>query len=262
MANLAHVSLPDLKALAQALDRGHIRPPFEHEALLSLDLANLSDTIDFLRPLSVDAVRAILAVAIGEREERPVPRLDLVWTGPEAKISPARDTGMVVRELFDKARRDVLICGFTFDHGEEIFRPLHAAMVEHGVETALFLDVAGSWKKDQEGTTAEADARVSKAVDFFFAENWTFGDPKPRIYYDPRTVKPFSKVSLHAKCIVVDQRKTLVTSANFTDRGQTRNIEVGVLIEDVAFATRLHEQWWGLVSSNLLAESSSTPRGR
>jgi hypothetical protein len=49
--------------------------------------------------------------------------------------------------MFAAARRDVLICGFTFDHGEEIFRPLYDAMVEHGVETTIFLDVAGSWKK-------------------------------------------------------------------------------------------------------------------
>lgn len=252
MAHLVDVELPDLKALARALDRGQARPPFEHEALLSLGLAHLSEAIDFLRPLSTAGIRAVLAVAIAEREERPEPRLDLVWTGPEAKISPARDTGMVVRELFGKARRDVLICGFTFDHGEEIFRPLHRVMAEHGVETALFLDVVGSWDKGQQGTTSEADGRVMEAVDHFFAKNWTFGNPQPEIYYDPRTVQPYSQVSLHAKCIVVDRRKTLVTSANFTDRGQTRNIEVGVLIEDVAFATRLHEQLWGLVSAGLM----------
>ncbi len=257
MASLVNVELPDLKALARALERGHVRPPFEHEALLSLGLAHLSEAIDFLRPLDVDAVRTVLAVVIAEREERPVPRLDLVWTGPEAKISPARDTGMVVRELFGEARRDVLICGFTFDHGEEIFRPLHAVMTEHAVETTVFLDVGGSWKKGQERTTAEADDRVTRAVDLFFAENWTFGDPRPALFYDPRTVQPYSVVSLHAKCVVVDRRKTLVTSANFTDRGQTRNIEVGVLIEDVAFATRLHEQWWGLVSAGLVRRPTS-----
>ena len=36
MAGLVDVELPDLKALARALDRGHLRPPFEHDALLSL----------------------------------------------------------------------------------------------------------------------------------------------------------------------------------------------------------------------------------
>jgi len=59
----------------------------------------------------------------------------------------------------------------------------------------------------------------------------------------------------HAKCIVVDDREALVTSANFTDRGQTRNIEVGVLIEDSRFASRLAGQWRGLVETGLVEKT-------
>ena len=50
-------------------------------------------------------------------------------------------------------------------------------------------------------------------------------------------------VSLHAKCVVVDEAISLVTSANFTDRGQDRNIELGVQVHDAAFAHRLVEHW-------------------
>jgi len=58
--------------------------------------------------------------------------------------------------------------------------------------------------------------------------------------------------SLHAKCVVVDARITLIGSANFTDRGQTRNIEVGVLIDDAAFARQVALQWQGLVNQKLV----------
>lgn len=51
--------------------------------------------------------------------------------------------------------------------------------------------------------------------------------------------------SLHAKCVVVDERWVLVTSANFTDRGQTRNVEVGVLLDDAGFAGVLEAQFVG-----------------
>ena len=54
---------------------------------------------------------------------------------------------------------------------------------------------------------------------------------------------------LHAKCVVVVARWSLVTSANFTDRAQTRNIELGVLIEDQAFARTVVTQWRALVSA-------------
>ncbi len=44
----------------------------------------------------------------------------------------------------------------------------------------------------------------------------------------------------------------LVGSANFTDRGQTRNIEAGVLIEDEAPTRELAGQWRGLVAAGLV----------
>ena len=65
-----------------------------------------------------------------------------------------------------------------------------------------------------------------------------FGPPYPDVYYGPRsaiTGPPW--VSLHAKCIVVGDELAFVTSANFTERGQTRNLAVGVSIEDRYFAT-------------------------
>jgi len=61
-----------------------------------------------------------------------------------------------------------------------------------------------------------------------------------------------TRASLHAKCIIVDDERTLVTSANFTDRGQSRNIEAGVVIEDKVFSEELAGQWRQLVSEGLL----------
>jgi phosphatidylserine/phosphatidylglycerophosphate/cardiolipin synthase-like enzyme len=45
---------------------------------------------------------------------------------------------------------------------------------------------------------------------------------------------------------------TLIGSANFTDRGQTRNIEIGVLIEDEQFAKQVLTQWQGLIGAGLI----------
>jgi phosphatidylserine/phosphatidylglycerophosphate/cardiolipin synthase-like enzyme len=81
---------------------------------------------------------------------------------------------------------------------------------------------------------------------------WPFGDPKPVVYFDPRTAEERSPVSLHAKCVVIDHEYALVTSANFTDRGQTRNIEAGVAIEDRAFAASLERQWSSLVEAGVV----------
>jgi len=45
--------------------------------------------------------------------------------------------------------------------------------------------------------------------------------------------------SLHAKCVVVDNEYVFVSSANFTEAGQERNIEVGLNIRKPWLAERL-----------------------
>jgi phosphatidylserine/phosphatidylglycerophosphate/cardiolipin synthase-like enzyme len=59
-------------------------------------------------------------------------------------------------------------------------------------------------------------------------------------------------VGFAPKCIVVDDERSFVTSANFTGRAQSRNIEAGVLIEDKAFAEELAGHWRQLVSEGLV----------
>jgi phosphatidylserine/phosphatidylglycerophosphate/cardiolipin synthase-like enzyme len=193
-----------------------------------------------------------LDIAVAERVHRPPPHLKLVWTGPESQGATARDTAMLVTELFENARKEVLIAGFRFDDGVDIFAPLHRVMVEHGVRTTVFIDIdiPGEAK-----TVAGADEYARRAVEIFLCENWPFGEPRPAVYYDPRTALPGPPwVSLHAKCVVVDERLTFVTSANFTDRGQTPNVELGVLIEDGGFARNVAAQWL----NGLSKQSAST----
>jgi phosphatidylserine/phosphatidylglycerophosphate/cardiolipin synthase-like enzyme len=57
---------------------------------------------------------------------------------------------------------------------------------------------------------------------------------------------------LHAKCVVVDRRVAFVTSANFTEAAQTRNIEVGALIRCERFAARLAVHFETLADAGLL----------
>jgi phosphatidylserine/phosphatidylglycerophosphate/cardiolipin synthase-like enzyme len=229
--------------------QGRLVAPLTVSALAAHGVGKDADgLVTLLGDLSTVGVRVALEVVLAERAHRPPPHLDLVWTGPEARNARGRDTAIVVRQLFSEARKTVLVGGFSFDHGEAIFAPLHQAMVEHGVQASLFLDIEG-----HAPIPSEADTYATAQIDRFFTKNWPFGPPRPDVYYDPRTAvagPPWA--SLHAKCVVVDDRSALITSANFTDRGQTRNIEAGVRIDDPDFAQKLATQWRGLVSTQLL----------
>ena len=87
-----------------------------------------------------------------------------------------------------------------------------------------------------------------------FVENEWPGTRLPRVYYDPRSLKPTPATAsaLHAKCVVVDGLQALVTSANFTEAAQTRNVELGLLVDDRAVAGRIEEHFRSLIRNGFL----------
>lgn len=250
---LSALSLATLRALTDATERGTLSCPISPTGISSAGFAVQREVLlRALADLDRTAVLAVLRAVIAERIHQRASNLELVWTGPLTPQAANRDTGVVMRQLFTRAEHDVLIGGFRFDAGADLFEPLHRAMVERGVTTTIFLDIEGN-AATHAGGPAYAQARIGE----FLEKNWPFGEPHPAIYYDPRTAAPGPPwVSLHAKCVVVDARWSLVTSANFTDRAQTRNIELGVLIEDEAFGTKLVAQWRVLVGQRLVERHS------
>ncbi len=75
-----------------------------------------------------------------------------------------------------------------------------------------------------------------------------------RLSPDPRSlaISSHQGASLHAKCVVTDGRWTLLSSANFTEAAQERNIEAGVLLDDPTFAQRVTRQFDLLVEDETL----------
>lgn len=248
---LSRIALPMLEQLLVAVERGRLECPFSEADLIDVGFKGVAmDVVEALRGCDQTAVGVALRVAIAERLHRPPPRLDLVWTGPETKASIAKDTGLVVQRLFESAQRSVIVGGYTFDRAE-ILRPLHQVMMSRGVSATFFVDIDGATQPEN------AEKFATAGIDKFFRNVWTFGLPKPDVFYDPRTairgdIPGFEWATLHAKCIVVDDERAFITSANFTDRGQTRNIEAGVLIEDKVFSEELAGHWRQLVSEGFV----------
>lgn len=248
-ADLSRVSTTDLEALRELVARGRLRCPLSTIRLAGVGLERLGPSLRAVQGLGSDEVLARLDLVLAERRRHRRPTLDLVWTGPEATRSATRSTAVVVREMFERAERSVVVAGFSFDE-PEILRPLHAAMRDRGVKARLFVNVAS----DDIRRVDDVERFVEGWFRRFFAELWPFGDPRPETFYDPRQTVEREFVSLHAKCVVVDEREVLVTSANFTGRGQrqTGNIELGVRIEDPTLATAVAGQWNGLVAGGIL----------
>ena len=76
------------------------------------------------------------------------------------------------------------------------------------------------------------------------------------LYYDPRSLatNAHERATWHAKVVVIDDERALVTSANFTEWAQQRNVEAGVLIRNAEFAWQLRQQFEGLVRAKAVLE--------
>jgi hypothetical protein len=269
---LSQVSDADLESLLGMLRSGDIVAPLTHVALQAHGVAHLVAPMLPYTNLDALGLQAVLETVVAERHHRKTPKLTLVWTGEDPRASHSRHARVFLPQLFERARKHVLVAGYGFDNGGQLFESLHRAMAEHGVSAQFFMDISQLTERlkqaaKQSGrdwglmssplkSLTEPVQRGNAIVALFFQLMWPFPGPRPVVYFDPRTAQQGSLVSLHAKCVVIDCQYTLITSANFTDRGQTRNFEAGVGIEDEAFAASLVRQWHNLVDEGVVVAAN------
>ncbi len=254
---LRAVDRSDIVRLADLLDADLLTPPFgaltlrthvagAHAAPLARCLEDLAR-----RDMPPAHVALLLrAFAAGRQASSAASRLaaEVVVSGPDA-TGNARDTGVVVRQLFGKARRRVLAVGFAVHQGKSVFRTLADRLDENpSLDATLCLDV-----RRARGDTSLGEQIVRRFADAFRRDEWP-GTRPPRVYYDPRSLErtDLAASALHAKCVVVDGREALVTSANFTEAAQRRNIELGLLVASKAIAHRIEEHFASLVRNGHL----------
>lgn len=220
-ANLRAVSTAALTQLRDAIASGALRTPIDRAALIGFGVRHqLEALIAALSGHKSAACVAILDVVLAEREvRRPSP--ELVWTGPEAPAGAARDTAIVLRALFENARESVILAGYSFDHARDVLAPLHASMVSRTMDVRFFVDVA------QVGRGVDPAAHLTQHLGQFATNNWPFGPPQPRVFYDRRALVPGPPYcSLHAKCVVVDGARAFApapTSRSAARSGTSRS---------------------------------------
>ena len=265
MRSFAALSRSDLLALARGLAAGRLAPPFaraevgryvgaSERAAVTAELQRLADTGMGAAQLSV--VLELLAEERGHAQAMS-DRLELVWSGPAIESARSRATASVVRELFATARRSVLISSYALDRPERskgLFGRLAERMdAEPDLEVRLFVNVARPWR-----SSLSEEALLRKFAEGFARDFWP-GERLPELFHDPRALSDSydERACLHTKCVVVDEERALVTSANFTEAAHDRNIETGVLIEDPGLASSIVRRFDLLVRRGALARISA-----
>jgi len=247
----------DIRSVAAALRGGRLFAPFTPMAIRRYCLAPAAGQVaelaqrladEGMRPDHLALLLETVAVLRAE-QARSAETVELVWTGPELPGTANRDTAVVVRDLFASAQAYVLVAGYAVYQGREVFRALAARMERQAdLRVRMFLDV----QRPHLDNSAASEILLRFAHRFREKE-WP-GKRLPEVFYDPRSLETESdqRSSLHAKCIVIDRRAAFVSSANFTEAGQARNIEVGTLVHSERFAGQLAQHFESLAAAGLL----------
>jgi len=159
-------------------------------------------------------------------------KVSLVVTAPPSFSINARTTMNVVQSMINGAERNILITGYSLS---SYFSEL--------VDTII--------QKSQRGVF----------VKFFVNDLDKQPDFDKVLRYKGRFLKVYNyhqdedkMAALHAKVISVDQRQTLITSANLSYHGQQGNIELGTLIESKQIARQIEDVFTKLTFSKVFIE--------
>ena len=177
-----------------------------------------------------------------------VPIPDFVWTGPEVAGLHARDTRRVYEELLGSAVRSIWASTYVFFDGMRAFKTLAQRMYAlPELAVTLLINI-----ERRRGDTTAADSLVRRFADQFWDREWP-GTARPKVYYDPRSVEMDGPAGvLHAKAVVTDEESVFITSANLTEAGQDRNIELGLLVRDRSLAETTLTHFRALIENDLL----------
>ena len=242
--------------LADLLESNLLTPPFStlslQDHIAEAHVASVSAYLNELtqRQVSPSQIALILRSFVAGREVNPSASelIEIVVSGPDVAAT-ARDTGVVIRQLFNKAKERVLAVGYAVHQGRSVFRDLADRLdADESLEATLCLEVR------REQTDTSLDSQVVGRFARNFVENEWPGTRLPRLYYDPRSLAPAGPVhsALHAKCVVIDGREALVTSANFTEAAQERNIELGLLVNAPAIVSQIEAHFYSLIRNGHL----------
>ncbi len=159
-------------------------------------------------------------------------KVSLVVTTPPSFAINARTTMNVVQSMINGAERNILITGYSLS---SYFSDLVDTIIQksqRGVFVKFFVN----------------DIDKQPGFDKILRYKGRF----LKIYnYHPTEDE---MAALHAKVISVDQKQTLITSANLSYHGQQGNIELGTLIESKHIAKQIDDIFTKLIFSKVFSE--------
>lgn len=159
-------------------------------------------------------------------------KVSLVVTAPPSFSINARTTMNVVKTMLEEANSSIIITGYSLSSYFADLIDIIIQKSQSGVFVKFFVNDIDSQESFEK--LLRYKGRFLKIYNYKKQED--------------------SMAALHAKVISVDQKKTLITSANLSYHGQQGNIELGMLAESKKIATQLDDVFTKLIFAKVFTE--------
>ncbi|WP_036321050.1 DISARM system phospholipase D-like protein DrmC [Microbispora sp. ATCC PTA-5024] len=153
-------------------------------------------------------------VAAGYERHRATTTVESVWTGPATHAVPVRSTAQVLVDLVAEASYELILMTYS----AAPYEPLLKALSEAVGRSVTVMVVVETLQGAGSALNGPEPAHAFTGVEGVQVWHW------------PVDVRTEQGAKMHAKLAVADQRVLLVSSANLTQSGVSRNLEAGLLV--------------------------------
>lgn len=251
------VSLPNssLESLLDGFTNGALKFEVTETALLKAGLLPeaATEVSSFLRDnsYSAETVTAMLQVLLQARAQMTNVSLSqsLVVTGPETPHITNLKTGSRFLQIVEHAQSELMLATFALYQGDKLLEPIYQAMVKNPeLRVTLILNIQRSY-----GDRTISEDLIESSRQDFRRKSWPW-EPLPQVYYYPESLNMDAKErsSMHAKFLIADEERCFITSANFTEAAQKRNIEIGVELQHSHEPKALSRYFKELIKTGIL----------
>jgi phosphatidylserine/phosphatidylglycerophosphate/cardiolipin synthase-like enzyme len=139
---------------------------------------------------------------------------DTVWSGPTTHEVPVQSTASVLISLIAEARRELVLMTYSAKPYQPLREALAAAAARRVAITVVVETLQGAGSAISGSEPASAFANL----------------PGVELWHWPAARRAEAGAKQHAKLAAADRTTLLVTSANLTASGASKNIEAGILV--------------------------------
>jgi phosphatidylserine/phosphatidylglycerophosphate/cardiolipin synthase-like enzyme len=182
----------------------------------------------------------LTGLAAGYAQRAAEVSLETVWSGPGSHHVPVRATAAVLADLVREARQELLLMTYSARPHQELNDALRAAVRRDVAVNIVVETLQGA------GSALSGDEPYQAFT----------GVPGIQLWHWPTSQRAEPGAKMHAKLAVADRCVLLVTSANLTQSGVTKNIEAGLLIRGGSAPLRAAEHVDALRSTGILTRLS------